>query len=67
MIFCRISIKSFENKRTFMKKAVLYTTTSIHCKAIHGLPDLFSTNKGNGSEMTCLAGAAKINLKNLKT
>ena len=39
----------------------------MHCKARHVLHDLFSTNQGNGSEMTFMAGATKINLKNLKT
>ena len=39
----------------------------MHCKARHVLHDLFSTNQGNGSEMTFVAGATKINLKNLKT
>ena len=46
-----------------MKKAVLSTTALIHCKARHVLGDLFSTNQGNGSEMTFGAGATIINLK----
>ena len=50
-----------------MKKAVLHTTALIHCKARHVLRDLFSTNQGNGSEMTFVAGASKINVRNLKT
>ena len=39
----------------------------MHCKARHDLRDLFSTNQGNGSKMTYVARATKINLKNLKT
>ena len=35
-------------------------------KARHVLCGLFSTNQGNGSEVTFVAGATKINLKNLK-
>ena len=50
-----------------MKKAVLHTTTLMHCKTRRLLRDLFSTNQGNGSEMRFVAGATKINLKNLKT
>ena len=50
-----------------MKKAVLHTTTLMHCKARTDLRDLFSTNQGNGSEMRFVAGATKINLKNSKT
>ena len=50
-----------------MKKAVLHATTQMHCKAGQVLRDLFSTNQGNGSEMTFVAGATKINFKNLKT
>ena len=57
----------FEDKRTFMKKTVLHTTTLMHCKAWQVLRDLFSTNQGNGSEIRFVAGATKINLKNLKT
>ena len=50
-----------------MKKAVLHTTTLMHCKARQVLRDLFSTNQGNGSEMTLLAGATKVHVTNLKT
>ena len=46
------------------KQAVLNTTTLIHCKAIHVLHDIISTNQGNNSEMAFMAGATKINLKN---
>ena len=31
------------------------------------IKDLFSTNQENGTEMRFVAGATKINLKNLKT
>ena len=55
------------NKRTFMKKAVLHTTTLIYCKTRQALCNLFITNQGNGSEMKLVAGATKINLKNLMT
>ena len=56
-----------ENKRTFMKKTVLHTVTLMHFKARQVLRDLFSTDQGNGSNMTFVAGTTKINLKNLKT
>ena len=65
-IFCGIQLTILENKRTFMKKAVLHITTLMHCKARKVLLDLFSTNQGNGSEIRFVAGATKINLKNLK-
>ena len=39
----------------------------MHCKARRVLRDLFSTNQGSGSELTSVAEATKINLKNLKT
>ena len=57
----------FENKIPLIKKTVLYTTTLMHCKARQVLRVLFSTNQGNGSDMTFVAAATKINLKNLKT
>ena len=38
----------------------------MHCKARQILRDLYSTNQGNGSEIIFMAGATKINLKNLK-
>ena len=38
-----------ENKRTFIKKAVLHRTTLTYCKARQVLRDLFSTNHGNDS------------------
>ena len=50
-----------------MKKALLHTTTPMHCKARQVLRDLFSINQGNGSEMTFVAGANEVILKNLKT
>ena len=39
----------------------------MHCKARQVLRVLFSTNQGNGSDMTFVAAATKISLKNLKT
>ena len=51
-----------------MKKSVLHITTLMHCKARRQvLRDLFSTNQENVSEMSFVAGATKINLKNSKT
>ena len=50
-----------------MKKAVLHTTTLMHCKARQVLRNLFSTNQGNGSEMTFVLGTNKVHIKNLKT
>ena len=66
-IFAGFRLTVLENQRTFMKKAVLHTTTLMHCKVTKVLRDLFSTNQENGSEMRFVAGATKINLKNLKT
>ena len=60
-------LTAFENKRTFMKKAVLHTTTLIHCKARQASHDLFSSNQGSGSYMTFVAWATKISPKSLKT
>ena len=50
-----------------MKKAVPYTTTLMQWKDKQVLRNLFGTNQANGSGMTFVAGATKINLKNLKT
>ena len=50
-----------------MEKAVLYTITLMHYKVGQVLRGLFSTIQGNGSEMTIVPGATKINLKNLET
>ena len=50
-----------------MKKAVVHTTTPMHCKARQVLRDLFSIKQGNASEVTFVAWATKVNLKNLKT
>ena len=44
-IFSGFQLTVFENKRCFMKKTVLHTTTLIHCKARQVLRDLFSTNQ----------------------
>ena len=65
-IFAGFQLTVFENKRTFMKKAVLHTTTLMHCKARKVLRDLFSANQGNDPEMRFVARATKINLTNLK-
>ena len=48
-------------------KAVLHTTSLLHCKARHVLCYLLSTNQGNGSEITFVAETTKINFKILKT
>ena len=50
-----------------MKKVAVHTTALMYCKARQNLRDLYSTNQGTGSEMIFVAGASKINLKNLKT
>ena len=66
--FAGFQLTVLENQRTFMKKVALNTTTLMQCKARQGLSDLLSTNQGNCSELLRkLAGATKINLKNLKT
>ena len=39
----------------------------MHCKARQVLRALFSSNQRNGSDMLFVAGATKINFKNLKT
>ena len=44
-IFSRFQLTVFESKRSFTKKAVLYTTTLMHCKARQILCDPFSTNQ----------------------
>ena len=49
-----------------MKKAVLHIITLIQYKIRHVLRDLFSTNQGNGSEMTFVARSAKFNVRYLK-
>ena len=56
-----------EIKDIFMKKAVLHRITLRHCKARQVLHDLFSADQGNGSDIAFVAGATKINLKNLET
>ena len=58
--FCGISIYSFENNLTFIKK--LYCTL-MHYKARQVLLDLFSTNQGNSSETIFVAGATKSTSK----
>ena len=49
-----------------MKKAVLHTAILTHCKARHVSGDLFGINQGNVSEITFVAGATKINVKNFE-
>ena len=66
-VFCGISINNFQKKRTLLKKAILHTTTQMHCKPKQVLRDIFSTNQGNVSETDFVAGATKINLNDLKT
>ena len=46
-----------------MKKAVLHTTTLMHCKARQVLHDLFGTNQRNGSKMTFVAETNKVLIK----
>ena len=65
-IYFWFQLTVFENKSIFMKKTVLHATTLIHCKTRNVLHDPFSTNKGNGPDMTLVAGATKINPKDLK-
>ena len=50
-----------------MKKAALHTATPMYGKARQVLHDLFSINQGNGSEVTFVALATKVSLKNLKS
>ena len=38
----------------------------MHCKARQVFYELFSTNQGNGLDMTFVARATKINFKNLE-
>ena len=51
-IFMGFQLTVVENKRTFMKKSVLHTTTLMDCKARQVLRDLFSTDQENGSDMS---------------
>ena len=57
----------FKNKLIFIKKICTAYNNPMHCKARQVLWDLFSINQGNGSELTSVAEATKVNLKNLKT
>ena len=57
----------FKNKLIFMKKICTAYNNPMHCKARQVLRDLFRINERNGSEMTFMAEATKVNLKNLKT
>ena len=45
----------FKNKLTFIKKAVLHIIILMHCKARHGLRNLFSTKQENDSERAFVA------------
>ena len=56
----------FPGKKVSWKKAILHTTTLMHCKVRKALCSLFNTNQGNGSEMTFVAGATKIKSQNFK-
>ena len=42
--FAGFQLTVFENKLTFLKKAVLHTTTLMHCKARQVLGNLLMTN-----------------------
>ena len=44
-IFVRFQSTVFENKRTFIKKPVLHTTTLMRCTPRQVLCDPFSTNQ----------------------
>ena len=66
-IFCGISINNFRKQMHFYEKSARHTTTQMHCKARQVFRNLFSTNQGNGSNMTFVSEATKIKLKNLKT
>ena len=58
--FCGISIYSFENNLTFIKK--LYCTL-MHYKARQVLLDLFNTNQENSSETIFVTRATKSTSK----
>ena len=47
-IFMGFQLTVVENKRSFMKKAVLQTTTLMYCKTRQVLRDLFSIDQENG-------------------
>ena len=42
--FARVQSTVSENKRSYMRKAVLHISTLMHCKARHVLRALFSSN-----------------------
>ena len=50
-----------------MKKAVLHTTTPMHCKMSQVLRDLLVLTKEMAHDVTFNARATKVNLKNFKT
>ena len=45
IFFVEFQLKALENNRTFMKKAVLHTTTLMHCKARQLPRDLVVTKQ----------------------
>ena len=47
-IFMGFQLTVVENKRSFMKKAVLQTTNLMYCKARQVLRDLLSIDQENG-------------------
>ena len=51
-IFMGFQLTVVKNKHTFMKKSILHTITLMHCKVRQVLHDLFSTDQGNGADMT---------------
>ena len=59
---------NIQNKNEYIKKSILHTTTLMYNNAKNFLRDLFRLlNQGSGSEIKFVAGATKINLKDLKT
>ena len=59
---------NIQNKNEYIKKSILHTTTLMYNNAKKILRDLFRLlNQGSGSEIKFVAGATKINLKDLKT
>ena len=59
-------IKQFLKINLLLRKK-LYFIQQLWCTARHVLRNLFSANQENGSEMTFVVGATKVNLRNLKT
>ena len=67
MFFAEFKLTVFENKRTFLKKAMLHAAILMNCKTRQVLRDISRTNQGNDSVMAFVAGASNSNLSNLKT